>query len=442
MKLEDLKKMRQETAESAAHDPEEAVGADELRKKRQRLKESGDVVFENMQMIADESYRAADVAHNSRQIFDDLDAEFEEQTGLKKADFAFLFLATALQLGRIILINALTEVEKAGQGNTKEDILKRVQKKVLAQYDNGIIEEARPYYAPRNQIITGRGVPYDATAFLEDKESFFKGANHRFATVGHDPVLGLIIGTANILTNTITVVDESLLSKHSTKAIPLALVKCHTNHVVYDANLKNPKIGTRTIPGLMLKEAVGRYEDDREAITAALIKQIIHIGTDLYTPMGIQIPGANLILSNTNVEKLTQSVSFGDVLKAGASAGIAAFINYIIGVLHGLLYDESKYDSREVYSVKTRRILMISNTIATTSNLIWVGANVSAGDKSQIKNLDIGGLIVTMHRLINDPKFIRQVKEEFVLGKFNRLIQGEELLLKEIPAWDESASFE
>lgn len=436
MNLEDLKKMRQETTERTTDAPHETVKINELREKRQRLKDSTDTVLENMQVIADESCRAADVAHNARQELDALDAAFEEQTGLKKTDFAFLFLATALQLGRIILINALTEIEKAGQGNTKEDILKRVQKKVLSKYDNGIIEEARPYYAPRNQIITGRGVPYDATAFLGNKESFFKGANHRFATVGHDPVLGLIIGTANILTNTITVVDESLISKHSTAAIPLALVKCHTNHVVYDANLKNPKIGTPTIPGMMLKEAIGRYEDDKESIAAALIKQIIHIGTDLYTPMGIQIPGANLILSNTNVEKLTQYVSFGDIMKAGASSGLAVFINYMISVLHGLLYDENKYDTREIYSVKTRKILMISNTIATTSNLIWVGANVCAGDKGQIKNLDIGGLIVTMYRLTHDPKFIRQVKEDFVFEKFNKLIQGEDLPLKKVPAWD------
>lgn len=436
MSLEDLKKMRQETTESTTNDQKEPVSIDELREKRQGLKESSDIVFENMQTIADESYRAADAAHNSRQILDDLDAEFEEQTGLKKADFAFLFLATALQLGRIILINALTEVENAGQGNTKEDILKKVQKKVMRKFDNGVMEEARPYYAPRNQIIYGRGVPYDATAFLGVKESFFKGANHRFATVGHDPILGLVIGTANILTNTITVVDESLISKHSTKTIPLALLKCHTNHVVYDVNLKNPKIGTRTIPGLMLKEAIGRFEDDKESIAAALIKQIIHIGTDLYTPMGIQIPGANLVLSNANVEKLTRYVNFGDIIKVGASAGIAVFINYIIGVLHGLLYDESKYDSREVYSVKTRKILMISNSIATASNLIWIGTNIYAGDKSQIKNLDIGGLIVTMYRLINDPKFIRQVKEEFVFGKFNKRIQGDDLQLKEVPSWE------
>mgnify|MGYP007046284131 FL=1 len=32
----------------------------------------------------------------------------------------------------------------------------------------------------------------------------------------------------------------------------------------------------------------------------------------------------------------------------------------------------------------------------------------------------------------SDTKFIRQVKEEFILGGFNKMIQGDELNLKEI----------
>ena len=111
MCLEEMKMMRPEVTGSTANDQGKPVSINDLRSKRQRLKESSDTVFENMRTIADESYRVADVAHNSRQILNDLDAEFEKQTGLNKADFAFLFLATALQLGRIILINALTEVE-------------------------------------------------------------------------------------------------------------------------------------------------------------------------------------------------------------------------------------------------------------------------------------------------------------------------------------------
>ena len=186
----------------------------------------------------------------------------------------------------------------------------------------------------------------------------------------------------------------------------------------------------------MLGSAVARLEDDRDSVVAALIKQIIHIGTDMFTPCGIQIPAANLVLSNTAVEQMTKYFSFGDVVKIGASAGIAALINLIISTLHGLTYDESKYDSRELFAVKTKKIISISNTIATTSNLIWVGANVYAGDKSQIKNFDIGGLLVTIYNLTHNAEFIRKVKEEYIFGNFNKLIQGDDLQLKEIPTWD------
>jgi len=97
-----------------------------------------------------------------------------------------------------------------------------------------------------------------------------------------------------------------------------------------------------------------------------------------------------------------------------------------------MMYDEKKYESQELYSVKTRKIVMYSNIIASSSNVIWVGGNMIAGNEGAIKQLDIGGLIVTLHRLMTDTKFIRQVKEEFILGGFNKMIQGDELNLKEI----------
>lgn len=51
-----------------------------------------------------------------------------------------------------------------------------------------------------------KGVPYDTTK--STVSGLFIGANHRFATLGHDPILGLIFGTANIMTNTITTVKN------------------------------------------------------------------------------------------------------------------------------------------------------------------------------------------------------------------------------------------
>ena len=166
-----------------------------------------------------------------------------------------------------------------------------------------------------------------------------------------------------------------------------------------------------------------------------MIKQIIHIGTDLYTPCGIQIPCANLALSNTQVEKMTSYISTGDLVKVGTSAKLAELINLLISTLHTLMYDPSMSISRNLYNVKTRKIIMYSNAIATGSNVLWVGANMYVGNEVAVKQLDIGGLIVTLKRLTSDTEYIRQIKEEFVLGGFDKMIQGNKFKLEE-PIWE------
>ena len=93
---------------------------EELREKRKKLKRSTDVALHNMHSIADESIRVAEVAHNSHQILEDLDAEFESQSGLKGNDIKFLFAAVGLQLARIVIVNELTKTEAAGSQNRNE----------------------------------------------------------------------------------------------------------------------------------------------------------------------------------------------------------------------------------------------------------------------------------------------------------------------------------
>ena len=267
----------------------------------------------------------------------------------------------------------------------------------------------------------GHSWNFDPNDLKTENLKIFKGANHRFATLGHDPILGLIFGTANIMTNTITSVKKEGI---------LPIIK--TNHVVYTSLYKNPSIGKDASTLEMFHKSIERTIEDPKVFVASLIKQIIHIGTDLYTPCGIQIPGANLILSNKETEKLTQYISTGDLLKIGTSAKISQLINNIITVFHNLLYDEKKYSSREVYNIKTKKIILYSNLIATSSNVIWVGSNVYYGNKKVIKDLDIGGMLVTLYHLIYDVRYIQKIKEEFVLKGFKNMIKGNELNLEEM----------
>ena len=426
------------------------MSLEDLRARRERIKRNSDMILENMDAIEQESLRVADVARNSSAILNDLDREFEEAVGLKGEDIKFLFLAVALQVIRIIMINEVTQIETAGPKNRNETALHEFQEKILGVFQDGKTVKERPYYASLEHIITRAGVPYDATTFLTEKsiegllrkdrtwdfdlESFiptekmslFKGANHRFATLGHDPIVGLLFGTGNILTNTITCVNKPMMGEKV--GIPVLT----TNHVVVTSDFKDPRIAAYASTVVMLQHVVKRMKEEPNAVVAALIKQIIHIGTDMYTPSGIQLPGANLILTNTEVERITEIISTGDLVKISASAGLAEVINLIIGTLHSLMYSPTMSVSRELYSVRTRKIINISNAIATGSNVIWVSVNMLSGNSSAVRYLDLAGLLVLLKKIAYDKEYIRAIKEEYIFGNFREQIRGKELDLKPI----------
>lgn len=52
--------------------------------------------------------------------------------------------------------------------------------------------------------IVYSSVPYDATKGSPAQNVKLEGKYHRYKTLGHDPILGWVFGTANILTDTIT----------------------------------------------------------------------------------------------------------------------------------------------------------------------------------------------------------------------------------------------
>ena len=75
---------------------------------------------------------------------------------------------------------------------------------------------------------------------------------------------------------------------------------------------------------------------------------------------------------------------------------------------------------------KTRKILLISHTIATTSNILQTLFT------QNIKNLDIDGLIVTVFRLFSDIRFMARIKEEFIQQELTNDLKKELKRLEEI----------
>ena len=374
-------------------------------------------VSKNMKEFIEINNKMPDNFEKLDKIVGDIDKEFAEKTGiLNKKDQMFLWTAVALQVSRMYIISEITKVENAQKGELEKSLKKFQQEKIFKNFQNTEDIVNQEYRASLKQILTDK-VPYDATKG-GGKFELFKGANHRFATLGHDPILGYIFGTANILTNTITTVQIPLVS---------------TYHIKYNEIYGNPQITELASTILMFSKVGERIKEDKIAVALALIKQIIHIGTDLYTPKGIQIPGANLVLSKKNAENLTRYINTGNIIKVTSSAIIATVINFIISILHNLLYNETSDISRELYNVRTQKILKVSNIIAESLNIAYVGANIGIGMytgnstliKEGVKRIDLGGYIVAVHQIVKSSLVQEKIRREYLENRLYDKFLGE-----------------
>lgn len=367
------------------------MSLEELKRKRENIKNNSEITFENMNKIANESLRVAKVAHNSREILDNLDKEFEKQTGLNSLDVKFLFFATALQCVRQYWLS---------------------NEKLRFKND----QEAGKFIKKYLPISLCGPVPYDA--FKKEEYSGntgISGANHRYITLGHDPLLGWIFGTANILSETVTK-NNIFLESYSTVLVG-----------------NEYKINGKTNIGLIFTNSINRVQNDYKDLILAVTKHAIHLSSDAFTKMGLPIPVINTISPDLSSKLLKNGI---DIYSVSRGMVLSSLINMIVASIHGLFYDKTKYENRDIYEVKTRKILSYSNVIASASNVIYVAISAYLGNEGALKKLDVGGLIVTLHRLMTDTKFIRQVKEEFIFGGFNKMIQGDGLDLKEVTVWE------
>ena len=106
-------------------------------------------------------------------------------------------------------------------------------------------------------------------------------------------------------------------------------------------------------------------------------------------------------------------------------AFVANFINVVVAQLHGYFFDREKFCKRELFEVKTRKILLYSNMLAENSNVIASAVRCFTGDVTGWKHLDWGGLIVCLWRIVTDLDFIYSIREEFLQEESKSIVVGD-----------------
>ena len=345
----------------------------------------------------------------SDEILETIESDFKEKTKLSKIDITILFIAVGLQVARQQLQKNYftkesrpTDKECAGKPNYNRD------------------QRGKGYYRTSIAEILTNPVPFDTQNGTGIKESINLGGGkgHRQATLGHDPILGLIFGTANIATRTVTLSNLSLESYH---------VK-YDNFITKEGILSKRKgdyFAERADIEKILRYGIKKkifLEEGTEGLKLFLVslgKEILHLRSDILSKESLQIPFLSLDMNIVN--KLSKyHIDMASVYTVEKQALISIIINEIIRRIHQLIicHMEKNVDMN-LLEVRTRKILSYSNIIASTSNILEVGIRTALKDSSAINKLDIGGLGVTIYRVISDTKYQKRIKHEFIINKWN-----------------------
>lgn len=403
---------------------------EEFLKRRNAIATESKALWQEIGEHRSEEKRVINVLHNAEEILNQLDKTFEERTSLTKVDASILMLATALQLIRIYMLPKFQEkFQDDDRLDHNDDTIKDMEKEEIEAYKkkhkNWKSKKSEKGYRSWQEIAFTIKVPYDATRHSGEgfNDRNMHGGQHRVKTLGHDPILGWIFGVANILTDTITICPEYKLGE---KNVRIPYIETYT--VDMDSNFCWKE---RTTNRSIFKNSHESIGEDKHRLYAALFSQGLHLTSDKYTKMGLPIPFLSLIDQDKAYEIYKEGYDYLDYLydtqilrRTIKSASQAIFINMIIGALHKFFYNPKKDFDKELYNVRTRKIILYSNMIATSSDIIQTAYRTHAGDNNAIKNFDLGGFLVTVYRLITDTKYIMKIKEEFIFNEWDKIIES------------------
>lgn len=337
---------------------------------------------------------------------DEFDAEFERRTGIQKKDWSFLVFASILQAVRLLLTDML---------KTRLSDKEAAEKTPFHNDDEHSDRRTRRYYATIEEIHNNP-VPFD-TVLKSDliKRNYpdlkLSGMNHRFKTAGHDLILGLVFGTANIMTKTITV-NNGLFSFDTYHVQTMPAYYRNGNPIIRDV-ISN-RANTSMVFLHILKRLKEEGKEGWKALGLALGKELVHLLSDTKTTHSLPIP----IVSPAapNLARAMQACGL-DMLTAvtfGIDMLLTHLINLAISYLHTMAYNKETDGDPDLYDIRTRRIVLYSNEIMMGCSTITLAARAYMGDLSAGLKFDFGGSAIALNQLWNTPQFIEKVKHEFI----------------------------
>jgi len=273
------------------------------------------------------------------------------------------------------------------------------------------------YYCSREEIISNP-VPFDAiivdpmykVSSWQRLKPGFKGTNHRFTALGHDPLLGFVVGTSNIMTSTITRSDF------------------RSWHVRTEQHQRLKRNGKRAIESLdticesastieMFKAVSDRLNKEGKdgwiTLGTALAKEVVHLLTDIPSLMSLPLPVISAISPDFAHKLSLYGINTGTIVEGTIANKI---INFVVAFLHRLCMEEG--DDERLYQVRTSKLITAANLIATGGDLVVTIYQAYKGDLKAMRKFDLGGYMCTLGNLVSSTRLVNQLECEYMKEKF------------------------
>ena len=160
--------------------------------------------------------------------------------------------------------------------------------------------------------------------------------------------------------------------------------------------------------------------EDPRRLVAAVFMQSLHLKSDINTKAGLPIPILTLFENfGTKIYKSYDWICLKrDLSIIGIQYIFAKIIDFILICYREIKYQNIKID-RNIHQAKTQKIILFSNSLSSTSNIVKVLLT------KKYYSLDIGGILNTLINFFVILNKLSNLKLEYMFDNFEKLVKGE-----------------
>ena len=244
---------------------------------------------------------------------------------------------------------------------------------------------------------------------------------------GFHPQIGWLIGVINLLTNTVTTykLDTFSVVPAMMTGLPMEMGFPMEAGQISSAGL-SIQVGQELSTALhVLLPVAQNCAGHKDSLMAAIVREAGVLGINRAPMEDVAAIMENTMYFERQNQTMLDHMSLAtdlfsiDLLRLVGDTGITAFLDLLISAIHAIHYDPEVDGDKNLYAIRTNRILTLSQLMSTLTN------SAKALLTENPLDIDIGGILMTFLKGVNSTSFWINIKAEYLVSEYKAMIDEE-----------------